>query len=182
MSDNNASTLGGIINSATGAVQSAIGQLTGSGKDFQDGEAKRDIGESQKEASHATAKLGPVTATGEGGAHVDNADRQQGSWDQTLGSGKQFVGGLVGSESLKSEGQSQYEAGVARETQGQATDLASGLTDRVKGSLGGIGAAITDDREAQARYQEQHDAGKAAQRSVEYDLQKKAEAEDRRNY
>jgi len=180
MSDPQApSTLGGFINSAAGTVQSAIGQLTGSGKDYSEGEARRNVGEDQVDASRATAKVGPMTATAEGGAHIDNKDRQEGSWDQTIGSGKQFVGGLVGSESLKTQGRDQYDEGVRRETAGQASDLVQGVSDRVKGTVGNIGAAVTGDTEAQRKYQDMHDGGKASQRSVEYDLQRKAETEQR---
>jgi len=184
MSSNNEtqpSTLGGIINSAAGAIQSGIGQLTGSGADYSHGEAKRNLGEQQKDESRATAKVGPFTATSEGGAHVDNKDRTEGSWDQTIGSGKQFVGGVIGSDNLKSQGRDQYDAGVSKEAQGQANDFVQGVGDRVQGTLGGIGAALTNDRVAQEKYAEQHDQGKASQRSVEYDLQKRAEAEQRKD-
>ncbi|KAJ6257973.1 hypothetical protein Dda_7763 [Drechslerella dactyloides] len=174
--DQQASTLGSMLQSAVGTVQSGLGQLTGSGKDINAGETKKVAAEDQNEKSHATAKLGPVTATGEGGAHVDNKDRQQGTWDQTVGSGKQFVGGIIGNESLKSQGRTQYDEGVRKEASGQASDLVEGLSNRVGGT---IGAMVSTDRNEQEEYRRQHDEGKAAVRSVQYDLQKKAEAEQR---
>jgi len=165
-----------MLQSAVGTVQSGLGQLTGSGKDVNAGETKRTAAEEQNERSHTSAKLGPVTATGEGGAHVDNKDRQQGSWDQTIGSGKQFVGGLVGNESLKTQGRTQYDEGVQRETAGQANDLVEGFSNRVGGT---IGAMVSNDKNEQDSYKRQHDDGKAAVRSVQDDLQKRADAEQR---
>ncbi|KAF3912579.1 hypothetical protein ABW21_db0205715 [Orbilia brochopaga] len=170
------STLGSILQSAAGTIQSGIGQLTGSGKDVNAGETKKVAAEQQHEQSHATAKLGPVTATGEGGAHVDNKDRQQGAWDQTIGSGKQFVGGVVGNESLKQQGRAQYDQGVQQETAGQASDLVEGVGNRVTGA---IGSMVSNDKNVQDAYSRQHDDGKAAVRSVQHDLQRQAEAEQR---
>jgi len=176
----NSSTVGAMLQNVAGAVQSGLGQLTGSGKDVKEGETRKVAAQEQNETSHTAAKLGPITATGEGGGHVDNKDRQQGAFDQTIGSGKQFVGGVIGSESLKAQGREQYDRGVQRETAGQASDLVEGISKRVGGTLGNIGAAVTGDTEAQRTYQQQHAEGKAAQRSVEHDLQKKAEAQERR--
>ncbi|EWC46627.1 hypothetical protein DRE_04114 [Drechslerella stenobrocha 248] len=179
MSGNNEeqpSTFGSMIQNAVGTIQSGFGQLVGSNKDVTDGETKKAAAVEQNEQSHTAAKLGPVTATSGGGAHVDNKDRQQGAWDQTIGSGKQFVGGLVGNESLKSSGKTQYNEGVQRETAGQASDLVEGITNRVGGTLGGM---FTTDKGEQEAYRRQHEEGKAAIRSVEADLQKKAEAEER---
>ncbi|KAK6329682.1 hypothetical protein TWF696_003552 [Orbilia brochopaga] len=181
MSGNNSneqqpSTLGSMLQSAAGTIQSGIGQLTGSGKDVNAGETKKVAAEQQNEQSHATAKLGPVTATADGAAHVDNKDRQQGAWDQTIGSGKQFIGGVVGNETLKSQGRAQYDEGVRRETSGQASDLVEGLSNRVGGA---IGSMVTTDKNVEEAYRQQHDDGKAAVRSVQHDLQKQAEAEQR---
>ncbi|RVD81684.1 uncharacterized protein DFL_009536 [Arthrobotrys flagrans] len=176
MSENNntqASTLGSVSQGVAGAVQRGIGQLTGSTKDIQDGTARKLDAEEENERSHASAKLGSVTATAEGGAHVDNKDRQQGSWNQTVGSGKQFVGGLIGNESLRAQGRAQYDEGVRQETSGQASDLAGGYADRIGGAIGGT---LNNDKDEQERYKKQHDGGKAAIRSVEKDLQKKADA------
>ncbi|KAF3909762.1 hypothetical protein AA313_de0210228 [Arthrobotrys entomopaga] len=165
-----------MVQGVTGTVQSAIGQLTGNQKDVQDGEIKRSTAEENNERSHTTAKLGPVTATAEGGAHVDHEDRQNGSWDQTIGSGKQFVGGLIGSESLKAQGRAQYDDGVRLEASGQANDLSQGMANRVAGTLGAMTSTDAQERE---KYNRQHDEGKAAVRSVQYDLQKQSEALDK---
>ncbi|KAK6332475.1 hypothetical protein TWF730_004143 [Orbilia blumenaviensis] len=176
MSENNnqSSTLGSAFQGVAGAVQRGIGQLTGSTKDIQDGTIRKAEAEEQNERSHTAAKLGPVTATAEGGAHVDNKDRQQGNWDQTIGSGKQFVGGLIGNESLKAQGRTQYDEGVKKETAGQASDLVDGYADRLGGAIGGM---LSTDKDEQERFKRQHDGGKAAIRSVEHDLQKKAAAD-----
>lgn len=107
----------------------------------------------------------------------DNPDRTEGSWNQTLGSGKEFIGGLVGSESLKQEGIKQNQAGKEQEARGQLTDLSEGVSDRVSGAVGGVVAGLTGDKKAEAAYQERHDKGKTQQRGVEYDLGKKADAE-----
>ncbi|KAF3933119.1 hypothetical protein ABW19_dt0201559 [Dactylella cylindrospora] len=165
-----------MLQSITGAVQSGLGQLMGDNKGVQEGEAKKAAAAAEDERSHAAAKLGPFTATGEGGAHVDSKDRQQGAFDQTIGSGKQFVGGLVGSESLKAQGREQYNQGVQRETAGQANDLVEGFGNRISGALG---SALSSDKDEQETYKRQHDDGKAAVRSVQHDLQKKVDAEEK---
>jgi len=91
-----------------------------------------------------------------------------------LGKGKEFIGGLIGNESLKAQGRAQYDDGLRRETSGQANDLIEGMGNRVAGSLGAL--ASTDEKERE-RFSRQHDEGKAAIRSVQYDLQRKAEAD-----
>ena len=52
----------------------------------------------EQEASHTAAKLGPYTASTSGAVTKDDPNRSQGAWNQTVGSGKEFVGGLIGSE------------------------------------------------------------------------------------
>ncbi len=98
MSNKDTSTLQSYIDSASGAVQSALGSLTGSNADQQQGEAKKDKAQLENDASHATAKVGPYSASGSGAITKDDPNRQEGSWNQTIGSGKEFVGGLVGAE------------------------------------------------------------------------------------
>lgn len=56
-------------------------------------------------------------------------------------------------------------------------DLASGLGGRLQGTIGGAIAGLTGDEKGQAHYDQMRADGKAQQRSVEADLQKKAEAE-----
>lgn len=150
MSDKNTSTLQSYIDSASGAVQSAIGSLSGNASNqvccpptfiyiykpyfsstsphtspkssspsfpsplfpipkhltnpslttqIQNaGEAKKSKAELEKEASHATAKLGPYSASSSGAVTKDDPNRTEGSWNQTVGSAKSAVGGLVGVE------------------------------------------------------------------------------------
>jgi len=172
MSDKDTSTLQSYIDSATGAVHSAIGSLTGSNADQAAGQNKQDKAQAEHEASHAAAKIGPYTASASGGVAKDDPNRSAGAWNQTIGSGKEFVGGLVGSESLKQQGQEQNASGRAQEAKGQLNDLGSGVADRVTGALSGTVAGITGDREAQLKAQSQHDAGKAQQRGAELDIQK----------
>jgi hypothetical protein len=62
------------------------------------GQAKQDKAQAEHEASHAAAKLGPYAASASGAVTKDDPNRSEGSWNQTIGSGKEFIGGLVGSE------------------------------------------------------------------------------------
>jgi uncharacterized protein YjbJ (UPF0337 family) len=89
-----------------------------------------------------------------------------------VGSGKEFVGNLVGAEGLKREGIQQNREGQGQEAQGQLSDLGKGLTDRVGGTIGGAVAGLTGNEAQRAEAQRQHDEGKTRQRGVEVDLQK----------
>jgi len=75
-----------MLQGVAGTVQNSLGRLAGSNADIQEGDAKRTAAMENDKKSHTAAKLGPVTATAEGGTHVDSKDRQQGAWDQTVGS------------------------------------------------------------------------------------------------
>jgi len=172
MSDKDTSTLQSYIDSASGAVQSALGSLTGSNADQQSGEAKKDKAQLENDASHATAKIGPYSASGSGAVTKDDPNRQEGSWNQTIGSGKEFVGGLVGSEGLKREGHEQNIQGQGQEAKGQLNDYTGGIANRVQGAVGGAVSGVTGDRDAQLRAQQQHDEGKTQQRGAEYDIQR----------
>jgi len=66
MSDKNTSTLQSTIDSITGTVQSAVGSLTGSTGDQNAGEAKKTKADLENEASHATVKVGNVSASSSG--------------------------------------------------------------------------------------------------------------------
>ncbi|PSS20565.1 hypothetical protein M430DRAFT_120469 [Amorphotheca resinae ATCC 22711] len=175
MSDKNTSTLQSYIDSASGAVQSAVGSLTGSSADKNAGQEKKDQAQLENDASHATAKVGNYSASSTGAVTKDDPNRSTGSWNQTLGSGKEFLGGLVGSENLKQQGQRQNAEGKSQEAKGQLNDLGSGVKDRVSGAVGGAVAGITGDREAQLEAQDKHDAGKTQQRGAEHDIQKQNE-------
>ncbi|KAK3986325.1 hypothetical protein QBC44DRAFT_248453 [Cladorrhinum sp. PSN332] len=175
MSDNNTSTLKSYVDSATGAAQNLVGSILGTTGDKAEGQAKRDKAQAEHDASHATVKLPGATATADGVAK-DHPDRTAGSWNQTAGSAKEFVGGVIGSENLKQEGRKQNVEGQEQEAKGQINDLTSGVADRVAGTVGSGVAAISGDRVKQAQYQDQHDEGKTKQRGAEHDIKKQAEA------
>lgn len=79
---------------------------------------------------------------------------------------------MVGADGLKREGVEQNQHGKGLEAQGQLSDLGQGVGDRVTGAVGGAFAGVTGNRDQQQRFQNQHDDGKTAQRSVEHDLSK----------
>jgi len=172
MSDKNTSTLQSYIDSATGAVQSVLGNVTGSAGDQREGQAKKDKAELENDVSHATAKVGPYSASTSGAVTKDDPNRSEGSWNQTVGSAKESFGGLVGAEGLKRSGQEQNAMGKEQEAKGQLTDFGSGVGNRVAGTVGGAVAGITGDRDAQLNAQQQHDIGKTQQRGAEADIQK----------
>ncbi|KAJ5769416.1 hypothetical protein N7520_003975 [Penicillium odoratum] len=174
MSDGNSSTLGSYMNQATGAAQRVIGSITGDSSTQNKGEAAQAQAKVQDQNSHTTAKLGPVSADPNTGATaVDDSNRSNGSWDQTVGSAKESLGNLIGNESLRKAGVEQNASGKEQEARGQLKDLGQGIHDRAQGTLGGIGAAVLGDREEEKKYQDMHDEGKARQRGVEADIQKR---------
>lgn len=96
--NSNPSTLQSYVDSATGAVQSAIGSVTGSTGDQAKGQTKQDKADVEDKASHAAVKGPGFAAPSSGAVTKDDPDRTSGSWNQTIGSAKETVGGLVGSE------------------------------------------------------------------------------------
>lgn len=172
--NNNTSTLQSYVDSAKGAAQNLVGSVIGSSGDQAEGKAKQQKGEAEYDASHATAKLGQFTASSSGAVTKDHPDRSAGSWNQTVGSAKEFTGGLTGSESLKQSGREQNLKGQEQEARGQLNDLASGAAYRVAGTVGSAVAGLTGDRVKQAEYQNQHDTGKTQQRGAEHDIGKQA--------
>lgn len=171
MSDKNTSTLQSAIDSVSGTVQSAYGSLVGSNTDQASGQTKQNKAQLEDDASHTTLKGPGFTATTSGIAQ-DDPRRQEGSWNQTIGAAKETIGGLLGAEGLKKEGQEQNAAGKGQEAQGQLSDLGTGVTNRVSGAVGGAVAGLTGDREAQQHANEKHDIGKTLQRGAEADIQK----------
>ncbi|KAI9784602.1 MAG: hypothetical protein M1839_001824 [Geoglossum umbratile] len=171
---NQPSTLKSYVDSAAGAVQSAIGAVTGRPADQNEAERTKARASAENADSHDVAKVGPFAASSSGAAAVDDRDRREGSWNQTVGSAKEAVGGLVGSQSLKQQGARQNEEGKKQEAQGQLSDYGSGIADRARGAVGNAASALAGDRDEQARYQEMHDRGKTQQRSAELDIQKQA--------
>lgn len=92
------STLQSYVDSASGAVQSVIGSLTGSSGQEKQGEQAQTEAKKEHEASQAAVKVGGYSVTADGGIAKDDANRSQGSWNQTVGSGKETMGGLIGNE------------------------------------------------------------------------------------
>jgi uncharacterized protein YjbJ (UPF0337 family) len=190
MSDKNTSTLQSYIDSASGAAQSALGSLIGSNADkvcwihsigsqhktdtWQTaGENKKAEADIKHDASHAGANIGGYSVSASGVAEND-PNRSAGSWNQTLGSGKETLGNLIGNESLKQQGAQQNQEGKEQEAKGQLSDLGSGIADRVSGTVGGAVAGVTGNEFDKAKYQAKHDQGKTQQRGVEADLDKQA--------
>lgn len=98
MSTDNTSTLKSYVDSATGAVQNAVGSIIGSNGDQVEGQAKKEKAQAEYDASHATAKLPGFTASSSGAVTKDHPDRNAGSYNQTAGAAKEFVGGVLGNE------------------------------------------------------------------------------------
>ncbi|KAJ4305721.1 hypothetical protein N0V90_001252 [Kalmusia sp. IMI 367209] len=178
MSGNNnkdaTSTLQSVVDQASAAISSGIGALTGNPADKREADDKKATAEVEHDLSHTAAKAGPFTANASGGFAKDDPNRSAGSWNQTVGSAKEAVGGLVGAEGLRQEGIRQNKEGQGQEAEGQVRDLGKGLSDRVGGTIGGAVAGLTGNASQQSEAQKQHDDGKARQRGVEADLQKQA--------
>ncbi|KAF3357908.1 hypothetical protein VDGD_08633 [Verticillium dahliae] len=174
--NDNTSTLKSYLDSATGAAQNLVGSITGNTVDQNKGEAKQQKADAEYSASHATAKLPGFSASSSGAVTKDDPDRAAGSWNQTVGSAKEAVGGLVGSQNLKEQGRQQNLEGQQQEAKGQVNDFASGVGNRLQGSIGGAVAGLTGDKSGQQHYQDLHDTGKTQQRGAEHDIQKQAEA------
>lgn len=199
MSDSNQpSTLQSYVDTATGKVQDGLGSLTGNTGDQAKGNLRQDKAHAEYDASHATAKVPGGTISGSGAAVRDDSDRTQGSWNQTVGSAKEALGGLIGNEvcvhsmqnnlphliltknaqSLKSTGRQQNLEGQQQEAKGQLNDLGSGVAGRVQGAVGSAVSGLTGDGTGKSHYEQMRAEGKTQQRGVEHDLQKKAEGEN----
>ena len=135
--------------------------------------------EAESDLSHAGAKAGPFSISSSGAVAKDNEDRSQGQWDQTMGSGKETLGNLIGNQNLKEQGREQNLQGQGQEAKGQLSDLGQGISNRVQGAVGSGVAGLTGDKEGQAKYGELHDEGKSRQRGVEMDLDKQAQAQQK---
>ncbi|KAF2181955.1 hypothetical protein K469DRAFT_587575 [Zopfia rhizophila CBS 207.26] len=168
----NTSTLQSYVDSATGAVQSAVGAVTGKPADKKQADDKKVTADTEHDLSHTAAKAGPFTVSSSGAVAQDDPNRTQGSWNQTVGAAKETVGNLVGAEGLKREGIQQNKEGKGQEAQGQLSDLGQGIQDRLGGTVGGAVAGLTGNQASKEAAQKQHDEGKARQRGVEADLQK----------
>jgi len=175
--DNQPSTLGSYVDSAVGAAQELVGKVIGNPTDQTQGQAKQASADAEKEISKSALKAGPFTLSSSGAVATDSPDRSAGSWNQTVGAGKEALGNLVGSEQLKQAGIQQNREGKEQEAAGQLSDLGAGIGDRVTGTVGAAVASLTGDKEEEAKRRAQHDIGKSLQRGVEHDLTKQAEVE-----
>ncbi|KAF8467347.1 hypothetical protein BDZ91DRAFT_723883 [Kalaharituber pfeilii] len=164
------STLKSYVDSATAAIQSAVGTVTGNPNDKAQAERKKQAAAEEHTASHAGAKIGPVSFSNTGEATVDNQERREGQREETAGSVKKAIGNITGNTSLKNEGARQEEEGQSRKAAGQVKDLTSGTADRLAGAAGGGVAAMMGNPDAQSGFQKQHDQGKTKVRGVETDV------------
>lgn len=110
------------------------------------------------------------------GVAANDPNRSAGSWNQTVGAGKEAVGGALGLEGLRKAGEQQNADGKGQEAQGQLSDLGKGISDRVGGTVGGAVAGLTGDEAEKRKRELQHDEGKTLQRGVESEVGKKADA------
>jgi len=177
--ENQPSTLKAAIDGVTGGIQSAVGMVTGNTGDKVAAQEKKQDARTEYEASQTTAKAGPVAASTSGGVAIDDNNRTTGSWNQTAGSAKEAIGGMLGNEQLKAAGQRQHREGEQQEAQGQVKDFGRGLNDRVTGTVGSALTGLTSDREGREHYDRMHDEGKTRQRGVEADMQKEVDARKR---
>jgi uncharacterized protein YjbJ (UPF0337 family) len=176
MSSEQPSTLKSYVDSAAGKVQGALGNVTGNAGDQAKGELREENARVEHDASHATAKLPGATISGSGAAVRDDPNRSEGSWNQTLGSTKEAVGGLIGNESLKQSGREQNLEGQQQEAKGQLHDFGNGLAGRAQGAVGAAVSNVTGDTAGQSHYEQMRAEGKTQQRGAEHDIQKQAEA------
>ena len=59
------------------------------------------VADAEHDLSKAGAKVGPVNLSTTGEATIENKDRRDGQWNETVGSIKQAVGNVIGSQDLK---------------------------------------------------------------------------------
>ncbi|OOF94258.1 hypothetical protein ASPCADRAFT_407024 [Aspergillus carbonarius ITEM 5010] len=170
----NTSTLKSYLDQATGVAQRAVGSLTGDSSTQATGESTQSTGKAEHDASHTTAKVGPITTDPSTGATAtDHPQRNNGSWDQTVGSAKESLGNLIGNDGLRKAGQEQNQAGKEAEAEGQVRDWGEGVKGRVAGGVGKVAAAATGDDQEEKRWKDVHDEGKVRQRGVEKDVEKR---------
>jgi uncharacterized protein YjbJ (UPF0337 family) len=137
-------------------------------------EQKKAEADARQDISHAGANIGGYSVSAQGIAEND-PNRSAGSWNQTVGAGKEAVGGALGLEGMRKAGEQQNAEGKGQEAQGQDNDLGKGISDRVSGTVGGAFAGLTGDEAEKKRRELQHDQGKTLQRGVESEVTKKAE-------
>lgn len=87
-----------------------------------------------------------------------------------MGAAKEALGGIVGADGLKREGQRQNAEGKGQEAEGQVRDYGHGVQERVGGAVGGVVKGLVGDREGEAAERLRHEDGKTAQKSAERDI------------
>ncbi|KAL5391159.1 hypothetical protein PMIN04_007213 [Paraphaeosphaeria minitans] len=63
---------------------------------YGEAESKRATTDAEHDVSHTTAKAGPVSVKASSGVAKEDPDGSAGSWNQTVGSDKDALGGPVG--------------------------------------------------------------------------------------
>jgi uncharacterized protein YjbJ (UPF0337 family) len=137
-------------------------------------EQKKAEAAARQDLSHAGGNIGGFSVSAQGVA-ANDPNRSAGSWNQTVGAGKEALGGALGLEGMRKAGEQQNAEGKGQEAQGQVNDLGKGISDRVTGTVGGAFAGLTGDEAEKKRRELQHDQGKTLQRGVESEVTKKAE-------
>lgn len=89
-----------------------------------------------------------------------------------MGSAKETLGNVVGSDQMVYEGRRKNQEGQGQEAAGQVKDYVEGAADRVTGAVGSAAAALVGNKEKEAEFQRQHDTGKTNVRGVEADVSK----------
>ncbi|KAL2008200.1 hypothetical protein VTN00DRAFT_8182 [Thermoascus crustaceus] len=161
MSSSDSSTGSG--GGATSTIKSYIDQAAGAAQNLVNSVTESVIGSGSNNSSSS-----------------DKDSTNNPKYDQTVGSLKEATGNLTGNPSLRRAGEEQNAAGKAHEAEAQLKDWGQGVSDRVQGHLGAVGAAVAGDREEEDRWRAVHDEGKRRQEGVERDVERSQGAEEER--
>jgi len=132
---------------------------------------KQQEAQAERDVSRAGANVGPVNLSASGVA-LSNEDRREGGAKETMGSVKETVGHLVGSDDMVYQGRRQNQEGQGQKAAGQVKDYVEGTTDRVGGGVGSAAAGLVGNREKEREYERMHDTGKTNVRGVEAEVNK----------
>jgi len=167
----------GIVNSALGTAESTLGRAQGAIGDALGNKTLKDLGDSYVKSgeerttqSSGTAAAGPFSATSKGGVAKENSDRTEGSWNSTVGEGKEKVGNFVGSDSLRKSGVEQNAQGVGQKAAGQFKDTAQGLGESIQGNVGGAAAGLVGNNVEKEKLYRKAEDGKARLAGVHNDV------------
>ena len=81
--------------------------------------------------------------------------RGDATMDQVAGNVKSFVGGVIGNEDMKRDGEQQQAKGDAQYKGAQSEDAANGAKDKVAGAAREhIGGLVSDDQKAKGQAQQ----------------------------